>query len=169
MKSAWKRPAHCPREIRSKWPGISYPGKGYCQARRRGHSRSFAYGKHGGVIAAHKAATEWMDAAIPPVPPVRVSVSKATPETTGNGVNYHACVRSDGRTDYSWQVYFRAPNGQKRKRTFYIGSSNTWTKARERAAWKAARDFRLAYEQWRLRGGVHPIDTKDHYWSAAEH
>ena len=71
-----------------------------------------------------------------------------------------------GIEHYAWHVSYTDQRGRRRRRTFFIGSSSTWTRARERAALAAARAFRAAYEHWVKHGGVHPLDTGKHEWSA---
>lgn len=169
MNAQWKRrPKYAPREIRRKWPGITYPDPRYCQARHGRLNRCFSYSKHGSVERAHEAAAAWLHHVAPADHGVRVSAVHAVPSGSGNGVLYRIDdVR--GIEQYSFRVAYRDPTGRKRTRTFFIGSEHTWTNARERAAFKAACKFRLAYEKWRIEGGVHPMDTNDHPWSAAEH
>lgn len=81
------------------------------------------------------------------------------------GVIYHVGQRR-GIEHYAWHVTYTDQRGRRRRRTFFIGSETTWTRARERAALAAARAFRAAYEHWVKRGGVHPLDTGKHEWSA---
>ena len=65
MSTKWKRPQNCPREIRTKWPGITYPDEHGCQARitiaaDERPSRYFSYSEFGGdAVAAHRAAMKW--------------------------------------------------------------------------------------------------------------
>ena len=64
MTTKWKRPQHCPREIRSKWPGITYPDEFGCQARitigDERPSKYFSYSEFDSdAEAAHRAAMKW--------------------------------------------------------------------------------------------------------------
>lgn len=99
---------------------------------------------------------------------VRVSARNATPDKSGSRILYN--TRHVGPIgQYSFHVPYFDTAGQHRRRTFFIGTDNTWTQARERAAFGAAKKFAIAYEDWEKNGGVHPMDTNDHPWSAAEH
>lgn len=81
------------------------------------------------------------------------------------GVTYHVEIRR-GIEQYAWHVAYSDSQGRRRRRTFFIGTENTWTRARERAAHQAAVRFRRAYEQWAMRGGRHPMDLQEFRWSA---
>lgn len=104
--------------------------------------------------------------AVPPL--VRVSVKNATIDKSGNRILYNTRYVGD-IGQYSFHVPYFDTAGNHRRRTFFIGTDNTWTNARERAAFAAAKKFAIAYEAWAKNGGVHPMDTNDHPWSAAEH
>lgn len=148
--------------------GITYPCPTGCQARRGALSAYFSYAKHGGKRKAHAAAQAWLEAH-PSAPPLKVSAKDAAPTRgSGKGIVYKE-TKHRGITHYAWAVAYRDTKGRARNRTFFIGSENTWASARERAAHRAAKDFRIAYEHWRIHGGAHPDDTNNHYWSAKEH
>ncbi len=101
-------------------------------------------------------------------PLARVSAKNSTPDKSGNRVLYNTRYVGD-IGQYAYHVPYFGADGVYRRRTFFIGTDNTFTEARERAAFAAAKKFALAYEKWAHKGGVHPMDTDNHPWSAAEH
>jgi hypothetical protein len=101
-------------------------------------------------------------------PLARVSAQNSTPDKSGNRVLYNTRYVGD-IGQYAYHVPYFDAHGVYRRRTFFIGTDSTWTPSRERAAFAAAKKFAIAYEEWAHKGGVHPMDTGDHHWSAAEH
>lgn len=160
------RPKNAPASIRRKHPGVTYPGPGYLQVRRGRKSATYTYAEHG-IAGAHELADRWYQAQ-GGAPGLTTSVGKAKLGETGGGLIYRTYVKG-GVDHYVIDVPYRGPGGTKAVRSYYLGTENTWTKARERVAHGVAVAFRDAYECWRREGGVHPADTKDFEWSAAEH
>jgi len=101
-------------------------------------------------------------------PLARVSANNSVPDKSGNRVLHNTRYVGD-IGQYSYHVPYFDADGVYRRRTFFIGTDTTWTQARERAAFAAAKKFAIAYEKWAHKGGAHPMDTDDHHWSAAEH
>ena len=157
-----KRPQHCPRVIKRKWPGITYPAKTYLQARCWPHnveiSDVFHYKDYGGdVIATHKAAEAWLAehrvprrATLNTTAGYVFSVGATARSNTGvAGVSYSQQFdKRDGIYKYSFSV--TDEDGSRRR--FFCGTENTWTQERENEAFAAACALRAKVETKRLKG-----------------
>jgi len=77
-----------------------------------------------------------------------------------NGITYHERV-ARGHEEYYYARMVIDQEGRRKNVTFFIGTENTWTAARDRKAFAAAKRFDRAYRRYQKHGGTHPLDDPE--------